>query len=413
MLQCGRGPAGCLWGRQLWGRAVGEAFKAVVDMKLATFGLAAGAALALAFSIHDARAQSTIETAAKQMIMVDYKTGAVLAEKNADEIMPPSSMSKIMTMYVVFDHLKQGRLSLDSDIPVSEKAWRKQGSKMFVELNSRVKVEDLIRGVVVQSGNDACIALAEALYGSEEKFSEELTRRGKLMGLKNTNFTNSTGWPDDRHVTTARDLAILAKRMIADFPDYYRYYSELEYTYNDIKQGNRNPLLYKNLGADGLKTGHTEAAGYGLTASVKRDNRRLILVVNGLKSMRERAAETERLIEWGFREYENVALFKAGQPVEKAEIWLGHDKTVPMVVNDDVEVTLLRRARRDMKATVIYEKPVAAPVAAGQEIGKLRVTAPNMQSIEVPLVAQQSVERLGFLSRIGAAAQYLVFGAAR
>jgi len=314
---------------------------------------------------------------------------------------------------VVFDHLRQGRLALDSDIPISERAWRKQGSKMFVALNSRVKVEDLIRGVIVQSGNDACIALAEALYGSEDAFAQELTKRGKVMGLQNTNFTNATGWPDDSHVTTARELAVLAKRMITDFPDYYRYYSELEFTYNGIKQGNRNPLLYKNLGADGLKTGHTEAAGYGLTASVKRDTRRLILVVNGLKSMRERAAEAERLIERGFREYENVALFKAGQQVEKAEIWLGHSKTVPMVVADDVEITLPRRSRRDMKVTVVYDKPVPAPIAESQPLGKLRVNVPNAPPLEVPLLASQSVERLGLVGRIGAAAHYLVFGAAK
>lgn len=371
------------------------------------------ALVALAVAAGGARAQSTIETAARQMLLVDYKTGAVLAEKNADEIMPPSSMSKIMTMYLVFDHLRQGKLSLDSDIPISERAWRKQGSKMFVALNSRVKVEDLIRGVIVQSGNDACIALAEALYGSEEAFAQELTRRGKMLGLKNTNFTNSTGWPDPDHLTTARDLAVLAKRMIADFPDYYRYYSELEYSYNNIKQGNRNPLLYKNMGADGLKTGHTEAAGYGLTASVKRDNRRLILVLNGMKSMRERAAEAERLMEWGFREYENVALFKAGQPVETAAIWLGHDQSVPMVLAEDVELTLPRRVRKDMKVSVVYEKPVPAPVAEGQAIGKLRVSLPNAPPTEFPLLAQRAVEQLGFVGRVGAAAHYLVFGASK
>ncbi|MSP90090.1 MAG: D-alanyl-D-alanine carboxypeptidase [Alphaproteobacteria bacterium] len=383
-------------------------------MKTCIETLAAGLIAGLiALAAGNAGAQSTIETAAGQMILVDYKTGAVLAEKNSDEMMPPSSMSKIMTMYVVFDHLRQGKLSLDSDIPISERAWRKQGSKMFVTLNSRVKVEDLIRGVIVQSGNDACIALAEALYGSEDAFAQELTRRGKLLGLKSTNFTNSTGWPDPDHLTTARDLAILAKRMIADFPDYYRYYSELEYTYNSIKQGNRNPLLYKNMGADGLKTGHTAAAGYGLTASVKRDNRRLILVINGMKSMGERAAEAERLMDWGFREYENVALFKAGEAVETAAVWLGHDKSVPMVLAEDVEMTLLRRARKDMKVTVVYEKPVPAPIAAGQAIGKLRVNIPNVPPIEFPLLAQRPVEQLGFIGRINAAAHYLVFGAAK
>ena len=229
---------------------------------------------------------ATMETQAEEAFLVDFQTGAVLLDKNADVRMPPSSMSKMMTAYMVFERLKDGRLSLDDELPVSEKAWRKGGSKMFVEVGDQVRVEDLLRGVIVQSGNDACIVLAEGLAGSEEAFAEQMTAKGREIGLTGSNFTNATGWPDENHYVTARDLATLAERIIVDHPEYYHYYSEKEFTWNDIRQGNRNPLLYRNVGADGLKTGHTEAAGYGLTASAMQNGRRLLLVVNGLPSVR-------------------------------------------------------------------------------------------------------------------------------
>ena len=240
-----------------------------------------------------------LETRAREAFLIDVTTGTVLLEKDADVSMPPASMSKIMTAYLVFGALKEGRISLDDKLPVSEKAWRKGGSKMFVEVGSEVSVEDLLRGVIVQSGNDACIVLAEALAGSEEAFAEQMTRKAREIGMEGSTFTNSTGWPDPNHRMTARDLAILAERMVQDFPDFYHYYSEREFTYNGIRQGNRNPLLYKNLGADGLKTGHTEEAGYGLTASAERDGRRLVLVINGLESIKARSEEAERLIASG------------------------------------------------------------------------------------------------------------------
>ncbi len=270
-----------------------------------------------------------LDVQARQAIVVDFATGAVLLEKNADQLMPPASMSKLMTMYVVFEQLKAGRLQLDQTLPVSERAWRMGGSKMFVELGAQIRVEDLVRGVIVQSGNDACIVLAEAISGSEQQFSELLTTTGRRIGLQNSTFRNSTGWPDPEHRTTARDLSILARRIIEDFPDQFRYYNERSFRFNNISQDNRNPLLARVAGADGLKTGHTEEAGFGLTGTARRGDRRVILVVNGLPSMRARAEESERLMEWAFREFEAVVLFRASDTIEEVPVYLGERSKVP------------------------------------------------------------------------------------
>ena len=353
----------------------------------------------------------TIETQARQAYIVDMKTGTVLFEKNADEVMPPSSMSKMMTVHMLFEKLQKGDVKLTDEFAVSERAWRIQGSKMVVPLGSRVKVEDLIRGIVIQSGNDACIVVAEGLAGTEEAFAEQMTKKGRELGLTKTVFKNASGWPHPEHVTTARELALIAKHTIEAFPDYYKYYAELNYTFNGIRQGNRNPLLYKPLGADGLKTGHTEAAGYGLTASVKRGERRIIMVVNGLPSMKARASETETLIDWAFREWENYALFKNGETVQQAGVWLGDAKNVALAAGDDLVVTLPRRARQGMKVTAVFQEPIPAPIQKGQTVGKLVVAAPGVQTKELPLIAAESVGQLGPAGRIGAAVSYLIFGA--
>ena len=262
------------------------------------------AAILAAFLIN-ASSSFALETLGKQVILLDMTTGTVLFEKNADELMTPSSMSKIMTVYKLFERLKDGGLSLTDTFSVSEKAWRKQGSKMFVAVKSRVKIEDLIRGMIVQSGNDATIVVAEGLAGSEGAFADELNETAKQLGMKNSNFINASGWPDPGHETTARDLAILAVATIKNFPEFYHYYSEKTSTYHGIKQGNRNPTIYRNIGADGLKTGHTEAGGYGLTVSALRKDRRLVLVINGLPTKKARSTEPERLLDWGFREFNN------------------------------------------------------------------------------------------------------------
>jgi serine-type D-Ala-D-Ala carboxypeptidase (penicillin-binding protein 5/6) len=358
------------------------------------------------------------EISAKQAIAIDYQTGFVMFERNADERMPPSSMSKIMTAYMVFEALKNKQLSLEDMLPVSERAWRMQGSKMFVPLNGRVKVEDLIKGMVVQSGNDACIVLAEALAGSEEAFAERMNVVGKAMGLNSTNFRNATGWPDPEHYTTARDLATLARRVIDDHPEYYGYYKQLNFTYGrdertgrEITQGNRNPLLYRNVGADGIKTGHTEAAGYGLTASATRDGRRVIAVFNGWASMRLRAEESERMIDWAFREFQTYRLFSAGQEIDRTDVWLGLKSSVPLLAGQDVAITMPRRLRSQLQARISYDSPVPAPILAGQQLGRISLTAPGLPTLEFPLVAQEGVERLGYSGRLGAAVNYLIFGA--
>jgi D-alanyl-D-alanine carboxypeptidase (penicillin-binding protein 5/6) len=361
-------------------------------------------------------AAQSFETVARQALIVDFQTGAILFEKNADERMPPSSMSKVMTAYLVFKALKEGRLSLEDMLPVSERAWRIQGSKMFVTLNSQVKVEDLIRGMIVQSGNDACIVLAEGLAGSEDAFAERMNEEARRIGLQGSNFRNSSGWPNPDHYMTSRDLATLARRLITDFPEHYKYYSELSFTYGKdekgvpIKQGNRNPLLYKSLGADGIKTGHTDDAGYGLMASAMREGRRIIMVLNGMPSIKARGTEAERLIEWAYRDFANYTLFKAGQTVDKGDVWLGAEPSVNLVAEKDLIVTLPRRARQQMKATAIYDSPIPAPLAKGDKVGRLVVSAPGIDTIELPLVAERDVGRLGFAGRIGAAVGYLLWG---
>ncbi|AWK87000.1 D-alanyl-D-alanine carboxypeptidase family protein [Azospirillum thermophilum] len=378
--------------------------RAVLGVAVAVVAAGVGAALSL-----PAKA-APLETIAKQAILVDMTTNTVLFEKNADERMAPSSMSKIMTGYMVFDALKTGRLSLDSTLPVSERAWRMQGSKMFVELHNNIKVDDLIKGMIVQSGNDACIVLAEGLAGSEPSFAELATKKAKELGLRNSNLVNSTGWPDPNHYMTARDLATLAERLIRDFPEYYHYYSIRDFKYHGINQGNRNPLLYRGINVDGMKTGHTEAGGYGLTASGEREGRRLILVVNGLPSMQARADESARLIEWGFREFSTYALFRAGETIEQVPVWLGAQDTVPVTVPQDMKVTLARADRPGMKVSLVSNAPVAAPIRKGDVVGKVVITAPGFPGKEVPVVAAQDVEKLGFIGRAFAAAKYLVFG---
>ncbi len=356
---------------------------------------------------------AALETIAKQAILMDAETGTVLFEKNADDTMPPSSMSKLMTVYMVFERLKSGSLTLDDEFPVSKKAWRKGGSKMYVLVGKSVRVEDLLRGVIVQSGNDASIVVAEGLAGTEEAFATEMTKKGQEIGLENSVFRNASGWPEEGHYMTSRDIAILSKRTIDDFPDYYHYYAEKSFTFSGIRQGNRNPLIYRNMGADGLKTGHTEAGGFGLAASVIRDGRRLILVVNGIESAQSRANESQRLIEWGFREFANFALFRAGETVDEANVWLGTEAKVPLILEEDLVLTLPRRARRTAKVKVVYTAPIPAPITDGAEIAKLVITAPGLDDLVVPLKAGAEVRRLGFLGRISASIQYLLWGGRR
>ena len=356
-----------------------------------------------------------IETIAEQAFLIDMTTGEVLFEKNADRPVPPASMSKMMTTYMIFERLRDGSLTLEDTFTVSENAWRKGGAKsggstMFLEPGKRVKVEDLLRGIIVQSGNDACIVVAEGLASSEEAFAEEMTARAREMGLKNTVFKNATGWPDPGHLSTARDLALLAQRTITDFPEYYHYYGEKELTYNTIRQINRNPLLYKDIDVDGLKTGHTEASGYGLAASATKGDRRLILVINGLQTKKDRSREPQRLLNWGFRDFNNYRLFSAGEEVTEADVWLGKEAKVPLVIEREMLLTLARKARRKMKVTVTFENPIPAPIAKGDPVAKLVLTVPGRDKLEVPLLAGAAVERLGLFGRLGTALKAIIWG---
>lgn len=349
-----------------------------------------------------------VETTAKQAIVIDADTGNVLYAKNADETVGPASMTKMMTIHLLFERLKDGRLSLESELAVSEKAWKMGGSKMWVEVGKTVKVEDLIRGIVVQSGNDATIVVAEGLAGTEEAFAEEMTQKAKALGMTGTNFRNASGWPAPDHYTTVRDLATLAMATIREFPDYYHYYSEKEFTYSKIKQPNRNPLLYKDIGADGLKTGHTEESGYGLVGSAVRDGRRIVMVAHGMGSMRERSEQSARLISWAFREWGQYALFESGETVGQVPVWLGANKTVPAVVRDRLLVSVPRNARKGMKVKMVHQEAVPGPIAKGDEIARLVVSAKGMEDIEVPLYAGADVGRAGFFGNIGAAISYLL-----
>ena len=356
-----------------------------------------------------------IETIAEQAFLIDMTTGEVLCEKNAGQPMAPASMSKMMTAYMIFERLRDGSLTLEDTFTVSENAWRKGGAKsggstMFLEPGKRVKLEDLLRGIIVQSGNDACIVVAEALASSEAAFAEKMTVRAKELGLENTVFKNATGWPDPEHLTTAQDLALLAKRTITDFAEYYHYYAEKEFTYNTIRQINRNPLLYKNIDADGLKTGHTVESEYGLTASATNGDRRLILVVNGLATKKDRSREPERLLNWGFRDFNNYRLFSAGEEVTEADVWLGKEDKVPLVIEREMLLTIARNARHKMKVTVTFENPIPAPIAKGDPVAKLVLTVPGRDKLEVPLLAGAAVERLGLFGRLGTALKAILWG---
>ena len=351
-----------------------------------------------------------VETTAKQAIVIDHDTGNVLFAKNADETVGPASMTKMMTIYLLFERLKDGRLSLESELPISEKAWKMGGSKMWVEVGKKAKVEDLIRGIIVQSGNDATVVVAEGLAGTEEAFANEMTAKARALGMENTNFVNASGWPSPDQYTTVRDIAILSAATIRDFPEYYHYYSEKEFTYSKIKQGNRNPLLYKNIGADGLKTGHTEESGYGLAASAIRDGRRVIVVAHGMDSMRERGEQSERLIAWAFREWGQYALFESGETVGNVPVWLGAGEAVPVFTQDKVLVSVMRKARKDMKVKLVHQEAVPAPITRGDRIATLVISAAGMDDIQIPLYAGANVEEAGFFGHIGAAISYLLRG---
>lgn len=350
-----------------------------------------------------------IETSARQAFLMDATTHAVMLNKEGDAQMHPSSMSKLMTLYVLFSRLKEGRVKPDSRFMVSEKAWRTQGSKTFVGIGSEISVEDLIHGIIIQSGNDACVVVAEGISGSEEAFVQELNEVARKLGMTQSHFTNATGLPDDAHRMSPRDLAILSERLIEDFPEYYPYFALKEFTYNHITQHNRNRLL-GTVGVDGLKTGHTEAGGFGIALSALQGDRRLILVINGMKSDKERMEEGDKLLRYGFREFMNRTLLRKGQHIAEAQVWFGTSATVPLMADRDLTVTLPAGAQKDLKMTLAYTGPLATPVARGQHVADLRVQAGGTETVTVPLLAAEDVAPLTGFARMLAALRFHLGG---
>lgn len=342
-----------------------------------------------------------LDTTAEQAFAFDVETGTVLLNKNADQRTPTSSMSKVMTIYMVFDALEEGRITLQDTFQVSEKAWKKGGSKMFVPVGERVSVEDLIKGVIIQSGNDATIVLAEGLAGSEEAFAAEMTEVAvKELGMVNSNFVNASGWPDDDHYSTARDLSRLASAIITRFPQYYHYYAMKEFTFSGITQANRNPLLSKGLGADGIKTGHTEAAGYGLMASGERDNRRVIMVLNGMDSQKERSEESARLLGWLLSRFENIALFADQNILGDIPVFMGAVDSVPVRAASGIKLSVPRGAKDKITFALEYETPIPAPIKQGDEIGALRISIPDQDDRVIAVQAASDVEKAGWGRRV-------------
>jgi D-alanyl-D-alanine carboxypeptidase (penicillin-binding protein 5/6) len=364
------------------------------------------------FLLLTARGAEAFETTARAAIMIDNRSGDVLFAKDPDLPIPPASMSKLMTAYVIFDALRSGRLHLDDMVPISEIAWKMGGSQMFLKVGERVAVQDLLRGIIIQSGNDACVAMAEALAGTEAGFVDMMNKKAGELGLTNSHFANATGLDDPAHLMSVRDLATLARRIIHDFPEYYPIYGEREFTYANIRQPNRNPLLQAGVeGVDGMKTGFTDDAGYGLVTSAKRGDRRLILVVAGLNSIRLRGTEAERLLEHGFRDFQEYRIYEAGQTVRSVDVWLGAQPTVPIQANEDVAVTLPRDARPGLAARLVFDSPIAAPVEQGQVVGHVEVSAPGISPRDIPLVTGAAVAEASALGRLGAVVKYLVGGA--
>ncbi len=338
--------------------------------------------------------------AASAYILKDFHTGKVLAENNADAKLAPASLTKIMTVYVVFNELASGHLHLEDNVTISEKAWKTSGSRMFLELGNQVKIEDLIKGVVIQSGNDASVALAEHVGGSEETFADMMNQHASRLGMVNTHFKNSDGLPVEDHYTTARDLGLLTSALIKEFPEYYRWFSLKEFTFNNITQQNRNKLLSRDESVDGVKTGFTDDAGYCLVASALREDMRLISVVMGAKDANARANENQTLLNYGFRFYESHRLYQGKTSLNEARIWKGTNKTISVGVADDIYVTVPRRLFKDLKAAIIVDKKITAPVVEGAKLGSIKVTLNNEVVEEKDLIALQSVEQGNIFQRL-------------
>lgn len=377
--------------------------------KLSLFKFSA-IAITLLFS-GQANAQSHFETTAPQAILVDFATGEVLYEKQPDLKSAPSSMTKTLTAYILFDSLKKGDYTLEDEFYVSANARSKEGSRMFIEQGSKVKLEDLIRGIVIQSGNDATTCVAEGLNGSEDAFAEIMNIYAKKLGMNNSKFQNSNGLPHENHYSTVRDLAILARGIINDFPEYYHYFSEKEFTYNKIKQTNRDRLLYKpTLGADGLKTGYTAAGGYGIISSAVQKGRRLIAVINGAKSQRERINEAEKLLWYGFNNFANIRLYERFDVIDSMKVWGGTVDSVPLVTTEPIDILVKKNDRltAKFKLEVQYKEPWTAPIKQGSHIANLAIYKNDNVMIQKKLYAANDVDKAGIFENISQKISYLL-----
>jgi serine-type D-Ala-D-Ala carboxypeptidase (penicillin-binding protein 5/6) len=382
---------------------------------LASVACALASAAAAPNPVSGAKPSDGYQTAAPHAILIEAESGTVLFEKGADDLIPPASMSKLMTQEVVFNEIKHGRLAPTNEFRVSTNAWRRGGapsrtSSMFMPINSKVGVDDLLHGAIIQSANDACIVLAEGISGNESTFAELMTKRARELGLTKSTFGNSTGLPDPRQLMTARELAKLARHIIETYPDYYKYYSEREFTWNKIRQFNRNPLLTLNIGADGLKTGFIKESGYGLVGSAVQNGLRLIVVVTGLRSEKERADEAKKMLEWGFHSFQSGLLFADGQEIAQAKVYGGAKGNVPLTAGKEVRLMVPRGSRDKIIARVVYSGPVPAPVQQGQKIGTLKVWRGESVVLEVPLRAAESVDAGSMPRRAFDAATELVLG---
>jgi serine-type D-Ala-D-Ala carboxypeptidase (penicillin-binding protein 5/6) len=382
----------------------------------AILGFAVASALAAPNPVSGPKAgDGGFQTAAPHAILIEAESGSVLFEKGADDLIPPASLSKLMTAEVVFNEIKQGRLELNKEFITSTNAWRRGGapsrtSAMFIPIHSKVSVDDLLHGVIIQSANDACIVLAEGIAGSESAFAEMMIKRARELGLTKSTFGNSNGLPDPRQLMTSRELGKLARHIINTYPEFYKLYGEREFTFNKIRQQNRNPLLNMTIGADGLKTGFTKEAGYGLVGSAVQNGMRLIVVVNGLKSEKERADEAKKLLEWGFHNFQSNLLFVDGQEIAYAKVYGGAKSSVPLMAPKEVRLMVPRNTREKIIARVVYNGPVPAPVQQGQKVGTLKVWRNEFVALEVPLQAADSVPAGSMPRRAFDAATELVIG---
>jgi len=358
--------------------------------------LVVAVAAAYAASNMTVRKDETFQTSVPAALLLDSDSDSVLYEKNGDQLVAPASLAKLMTLEFVFDEIKQGHIKLDDELPISENAWRKggapsHGSTMFAAIHSKVKLDDLIHGIIVDSANDACIAVAEALAGNEPEFGAMLTKRARQIGLEKSTFTNATGYSDPDLRVTAREMAALARHIMKTYPEFYPYFAEREFTWNNIRQQNRNPLLAMGIGADGLKTGETAEAGFNLVGSTVQDGFRLIVVITGARSDKERAEEARKMLEWGFHGFEARVLFAEGQTIGEAKVFGGNTRYVPLVAPGTIRLMMPRNGSERLLARIVYTGPVPAPVSKGQSIGKLKVWRGDKLALEVPLQAAEDV----------------------